>query len=156
MWKSRRKKSLAEGIILAATLLSISNASAAGGDCLFKEQAKVKPASTVAETHGSEFSSYMLKNGIYIHVNSWSCSRLGKRLLIVVPQEEDSASGVTKAALPLVDKELRDWLRESIAASRHSESFTKEVEVAGYESVKFSVSRDMFSAIYIVEYYTSD
>lgn len=43
MWKSRRKNSLAESILVAAILLNVSGVSVAGESCLYKDQAKVKP-----------------------------------------------------------------------------------------------------------------
>lgn len=141
---------------MAAILLNVSGISVAGQNCLYKQQAKLKPVGIVAEVHGSEFSSYLLKNGSYLHINLWSCSRLGRRLLIVVPQKEDTAHGVIKVSMPLVDNELREWLKKSIMDSFGEENYEREYEVEGYEAVKLSVSRDMFSATYIISYYTSD
>lgn len=156
MWKYHRKKSHKAAIAAAVILLCVSDVSVAGESCLYKKQIEVRPNGVAAEIRKSEFIGYLLVNGAYLRVDSWSCSRFGKRLLLIVPQNDDSADAVAKVVLPLVDEALSNWLKVSITSSFGMDNYEDATEVKGYESAQIAVRRDLFSATYTIEYYTPD
>ena len=155
MWKSHKKGSAISATLFAAALL-FSAGLHAGEMCLYAPSGASKVARVAAKVQKDGVANYLLKDGSYLQSVSWACSRVGKRFFLVVPKPSDSPAQVVRTLSSIIPKDLHQWLKDSILSSRGRESHQAKADVQGYEVVSLSVNRDLYSSIYVVEYYTPD
>jgi hypothetical protein len=123
--------------------------------CLYAKSIISKPHDTVATLKQANSTSFMLQGGVFINIVVWDCNRLGRRILIVVPESKDTVKYVQHLVTQNVDvgsKIFAQVLRESF----DKQEFESSVQVKGLETAEFSVTRNTYESTYIIEYYTAD
>lgn len=78
-------------------LLSVLCSASAFGkapSCVYAKQKEARPPHTLTAARTAESMAYLVRGGLYVHVTDWSCTRLGKRVLIETPGSADDARNV--------------------------------------------------------------
>jgi len=142
--------------LLAIVLFAMATPACANEKCLYKKTKPVSIVGAVAQVRQGESISYLLKDGSFLRLTTWDCSRLGKRVALTIATERDSAGVVAKVILPIVSDDVRSWLAGAIEDSKSKNNYAVEGDIQAYQSATLSVTRGVYSSTYIVEYFTSD
>lgn len=153
MWKFHKKSKIE---VLAVILFVMAVPACASEKCLYKKVKPVKVAGAIAQVRQDESTSYLLKDGSFLRVTTWDCSRLGKRIALTIAAERDNAGEVMKFVLPLVSSDVRSWLAKAIEDSNSKNNYATEGDIQAYQSAVLSVERGVYSSTYVVEYFTPD
>lgn len=153
MWKYHKRKDSV--VILLLVLWSISSTVNAD-DCLYQKSTQSRPSGVLATAKSGESVSYLLKDGSYANVVEWNCSRLGKRILLVVPGEDQNAAKAYRLFAKIADRTVVDKFATAFPEASKQKNFEKSIQIDGYEVAKLIVRRSDYASEYLVEYYTSD
>lgn len=105
----------------------------------------------------SEFAtSYLLRNGVYLSVVSWNCRRIGKRVLIVVPESERIKIDTFGIFESVVGKEIAKSFKKSFDAAGKQQEFSEQIEIDGMESAEFSSRSNFYEQVFTIIYATPD
>ena len=76
---------------------------AAEHNCLYAKSKVIKPRSTLSFVKDENSHSFFLRGGVYVNVVVWDCTRLGRRILFVVPKSRDTVDYVRDLFSQVVD-----------------------------------------------------
>ena len=153
---SKFLKNKGRTIFMVAGLLC-GYASAQDSNCTYAAQKETRPTGVLATVKSKDLVSYFLRGGAYVNVVSWSCRRLGKRLLIVVPASNDSQKFVETILTTVTEKEIVGAFRSTLEKAAGKYGVTKaDLKIDGYEGVSIEVQKDEYESKYVVTYYTAD
>lgn len=125
-------------------------------DCLYKPVPEKFPPGMLSRVLRGEERSYFLKNGTYITVLDWNCRRVGRRILIIVPQKFDDSAYITKLIESQTEKEVIQPIVRLINSNKKNGRFDFILDLDSYEFGSVSINRDTYETAYEVLYYTSD
>jgi len=124
-------------------------------NCLYAESKASKPSDTLSSFKDENSNSFFLRGGVYVNVVVWDCTRLGKRILIVVPKSRDTVDYVGRLFSQVVSASPSTFLR-ALRESFDKSQFEDNFEIVGFETAEFIVSRNSYESIYTITYYTAD
>ena len=125
-------------------------------ECLYKKREPIKLPNAVVSAKGEDSTSFFLRGGVYLDIVEWSCSRLGKRILVVVPKAKDSSGFVYDLIVKIAGASVATEFKSLIRSSFELDDFSRSIEIQGFEAASYSVHRSDYEAIYTILYYTSD
>lgn len=154
MLKFLRNKNSA--MLFAAGVLC-AHVSAQDRACIYSAQRESRPPGVISAVKSKDSASYFLRSGAYVNVVSWSCTRLGKRLLIVVPSSSDNPKYVESVLVAIGGKEIATAFKDVLEKATEKYGATRsDVKIDGYESASIDLQKDEYESRYVVTYYTSD
>lgn len=154
---SDRVRKVAVGTAAASLAIALVVTSAdTSADCLYQPHGIKTPLDAVAQTNNAPTTSYLLKGGAYAYVVDWHCERVGKRILLVMPIEQDDVARVAEILRDFLETEDLDFYAAAILGSRNKTSFRREIKRQGFEFSEVSVRRTDYEAEYVVLFSTPD
>lgn len=124
--------------------------------CLYRSTAPIKIPTALTSTKGADSTSFLLRGGTYVDIVEWNCSRLGKRIFIVVPKSKDSVESVNSLLTKISQATVARSFKNLVSSSFGKEEFFQMVDIDGYEFASYAVRRTDYESIYTIIYYTAD